>query len=99
MSTPSAALLAGIQERNEQLRARYGYVGGLMTLAGAKDDVPHLLAAIEDLSTALQRHRQWFTDSKNVRRCGGCLEPSPCPDDPDMIVARALSGKDSGDGK
>jgi hypothetical protein len=57
-----------------------------------------LLAAIEALTSALTRHRQWFTDSKNVKRCGGCLEPSPCPDDPDMIVARALSGKDSTDG-
>jgi hypothetical protein len=60
--------------------------------AVARTAMPLLLAAIEGLTSALQRHRQWFTDSKNVKRCGGCLEPSPCPDDPDMIVARALGG-------
>ena len=49
MSTPDrvAATLAGIRERNEQLRHRYGYVGGLLALADAKDDVPRLLAAVD----------------------------------------------------
>ena len=42
-----AATLAAIRERNEQLRTRYGYVGGLLELAKAKDDVPRLLAAVE----------------------------------------------------
>lgn len=41
------AELERIRERNEHLRTRYGYVGGLMALTGAKDDVPRLVAAIE----------------------------------------------------
>jgi hypothetical protein len=47
MADDLAAALAGIRERNEQLRHRYGYVGGLLALADAKDDVPRLLAAVE----------------------------------------------------
>jgi hypothetical protein len=86
-----AASLAEIRKR-PWLRDRMG------TSAYSQSDdaaraVPALLAAIDALTEALTRHRQWFTDSKNVRRCGGCLEPSPCPDDPDMIVERALGDR------
>lgn len=41
------AELEAIRERNEHMRTRYGYVGGLVALAGAKDDVPRLLAALD----------------------------------------------------
>jgi hypothetical protein len=44
---PLAAALAGIRERNGQLRTRYGHVGGLLVLAKAERDVPRLLAAVE----------------------------------------------------
>ena len=47
MSEDVTARLAAIRERNEHLRSRYGYVGGLLALTGAKDDVPRLLAAVE----------------------------------------------------
>lgn len=47
MSEDATAILAAILERNEHLRSRYGYVGGLLALTGAKDDVPHLVAAVE----------------------------------------------------
>ncbi len=47
MADDPTAALAGILERNEHLRSRYGYVGGLLALTGAKDDVPHLVAAVE----------------------------------------------------
>jgi len=44
---PVAAELTAIRERSEHMRSRYGHVGGLLALAGAKDDVPRLLAAVE----------------------------------------------------
>jgi hypothetical protein len=44
---PLAAALEEVRERNEQLRSRYGYVGGLLVLAKAEQDVPRLLAAVE----------------------------------------------------
>ena len=47
MADDVTAILAAIRERNEHLRSRYGYVGGLLALTGAKDDVPHLVAAVE----------------------------------------------------
>jgi hypothetical protein len=42
-----AAELAAIQQRHEELRSRYGHVGGLLVLAKAQNDVPRLLAAVE----------------------------------------------------
>lgn len=59
--------------------------------------ITSLLAAIEALTSALTRHRPWFVNDAGVRICGGCLDPAPCKDDPDVIVSRALSGKDSTD--
>jgi hypothetical protein len=101
MSAPEVALattlLAGIRERDKRIWDLRGNVGGLLAINDAKDDVPHLLAAIEDLTAALERHREWFSRN-GFKICGGCLRPAPCPDDPDVIVARALSGKDSSDG-
>lgn len=41
------AELAQILKRHEELRSRYGHVGGLLVLTKAKDDVPRLLAAVE----------------------------------------------------
>jgi hypothetical protein len=45
---PIAAELAAIAERWEALSHRYGYVGGLLALSKAKDDVPRLRAALEE---------------------------------------------------
>jgi hypothetical protein len=103
MADDVTALLSGIRER----WSKVAYVGlrpEVVPEPGDQPppwlpDVPHLLAAVEALSTALQRHREWFTDSKGVMLCGGCLKPVPCPDDPDAIVEQALSGKDSADGE
>jgi hypothetical protein len=84
------ALLSGIRERN----ASPGDAAGFVRSAR---DVPFLLAAIEALTSALTRHRPWFVNDAGVRICGGCLDPAPCKDDPDVIVSRALSGKDGTD--
>ena len=56
---------------------------------------PRLLAAIEALTGALERHQQWFKDERGVKICGGCLEPVPCKDTD--VIGRALAGKDSSD--
>jgi hypothetical protein len=95
--TPATTLLAGIRERDKRIWDLRGNVGGLLAINDAKDDVPHLLAAIEDLTAALERHREWFSRN-GFKICGGCLRPAPCPDDPDMIVARALGGKGGSNG-
>lgn len=55
-----------------------------------------LLDAAEALTAALGRHREYFTDDHGVTRCGGCLEPGPCKDDPETILAAALSGEGAG---
>ena len=56
--------------------------------------ISSLLAAIEGLNAALERHRHWFTEHRStVKLCGGCLEPSPCKDDPEAIITAALGGK------
>jgi hypothetical protein len=44
---PLSSILEEIRERNMALRTRYGYVGGLLVLAKAENDVPRLLAALE----------------------------------------------------
>lgn len=92
--THPAASLAEIRKR-PWLRDRMG------TSAYSQSDdaaraIPALLAAIDALTEALTRHRPWFVNGEGTRICGGCLEPSPCPDDPEAIVARALSGKEAG---
>lgn len=57
-----AAELAAIQQRHEELRSRYGHVGGLLVLARAQNDVPRLLAAVERI-TALAD--QWHGERGN----------------------------------
>jgi hypothetical protein len=44
---PLTAELDAIGERHEHMRSRYGYVAGLLALAGAKDDLPRLLKVAE----------------------------------------------------
>jgi hypothetical protein len=101
--TPATTLLAGIRDE-------FKYHMHVYTLNPRRDyctsdnqnwpcDVARLLDAAEALVAALVKHRPWFVNGQGVKICAGCLEPSPCPDDPDVIVARALSGKDSSDGK
>jgi hypothetical protein len=63
--TDLAALLERIRERNEQLRHRYGYVGGLLALADAKDDVPRLLAAVE---AALKAADDWSAEATRLHQ-------------------------------
>ena len=86
----SAATLAGIRERGYRNGATGAECARLSDSAAV--DIPLLLAAIEALTGALERHQQWFTDSKGVRLCGGCLEPAPCKDDPERFITAALSG-------
>lgn len=56
------AELAAIRDRNEHLRTRYGYVGGLLALAGARDDVPRLLAALDAVLALHQPEPVKWTD-------------------------------------
>ena len=68
-----SALLEQISERNEKLRHRYGHVGGLLVLADAREDVPHLVAAVKAVlklagqlepqapaASALEEDRMWI---------------------------------------
>lgn len=91
---PAAAELERIRERNEHLRTRYGHVGGLMALAGAKDDVPHLVAAVE---AALAPHRG-ITDGDYPESLPVCEEDGefwPCPTV--QAITSALTGKEASD--
>ena len=55
-----------------------------------------LLAALDEALAAVGRHTQWFYD-KTVRRCGGCLQSHPCPDNPERgRIAAILNGEGSG---
>ena len=56
----------------------------------ARTVMPLLLAAVDALTGALERHQQWFTDKNGTRICGGCLEPVPCKDTD--VIGRALAG-------
>jgi hypothetical protein len=87
---PLAAELAAIKERHEELRSRYGHVGGLLVLAKVQMDVPRLLAAVEALQDALLRHQHKLTDRRGDC-CAGCLSDWPCPDSD--VAARALLGE------
>jgi hypothetical protein len=91
---PAAAILAGIKERGYRNGATGAQCARLSDAAA--EDVPLLLAAVEALSSALNRHRFPFADTSGTSLCGGCLEPSPCPDNPEAIITRALNGESSG---
>jgi hypothetical protein len=61
----------------------------------ARTAMPCLLAALEAADAALRRHMHPFTDHQGISLCGGCLRPSPCPDE--AAITAALAGKDAPD--
>ena len=91
-----AAELARIAERHEHMRTRYGNVGGLLALAGAKDDMPRALAALK----AVLKLHQGITDGdypESLALCDECGEWAPCPTV--RAITAALTGKEASDGK
>jgi hypothetical protein len=82
------AELAAIKERNEALRSRYGYVGGLLVLAKAQHDIPRLVKAVE---AALAEHRP---DSGEPGWCN-CGFASPCSTV--RAITRELTGQGADD--
>jgi hypothetical protein len=92
---PLAAELAAIAHRNEQLRTRYGHVGGLLVLTKAQHDVPRLLAAV---SKVLEIHKP-ADHGRVMLCCEGCEETDmegcqewPCPTY--QAIAAGLLGQD-----
>lgn len=58
----------------------------------AEDKLAAAERELSELRAALRRHTHSFTDPKGGGElCGGCLEPSPCPD-------AALLGEEAGRG-
>lgn len=81
-----SAELAAIRERHEELRHRYGHVGGLLVLAKAKDDLPRLGAAVE---AALRLHVPIPGDPV---WCMECAHSFPCWTR--RAITRELLGED-----
>ena len=97
MTDSLTAELDRIAERHEHMRTRYGNVGGLLALAGAKDDMPRALAA---LKAVLEVH-QGVTDGdypENLAICDEDGEFYPCPTVRAITAALAGTGKEAGDG-
>ncbi len=95
-SDPSrlVSLLAAIGERWEQLKHRYGYVGGLLALANAREDVPRLLAAVE---AVLALHAPVGEMGVDALWCGECAtteRPELWPCSTYRVISRALLGEE-----
>lgn len=98
VTTPSdpSATLEGMAERHEHMRTRYGHVGGLLALAGAKDDMPRAIAA---LKAALGFHVEAVIEDMpepRFRYCKTCSgHPAwPCPEV--TAITKALNGDTDG---
>ena len=85
---PLSAALEEIRERNEQLRSRYGYVGGLLALAKAENDVPRLLAVLD---VVLAAHRNADGRCAWCRNQDGQRQKWPCGEY--LAITRALTGE------
>lgn len=81
-----AAELAAIKERNEALRSRYGYVGGLLVLAKAQHDVPRLVKAVEAVLQAAAGWQRFAAEDDAQDECAREVR---------KIIARELTGTEA----
>jgi hypothetical protein len=75
---PLAAELTAIEQRHEELRSRYGHVGGLLVLAKAQNDVPRLLAAVEAVLALHRRANGWRSVCRTCCNAAGEMVRWPC---------------------